>query len=80
MLDTNENYKHKKRSPLDLRHPKGRWPGSRGRPAYWWECGGDGRCLRHVHPLGNSARRSVADSGARVPKVLPTAEPEGLQL
>jgi hypothetical protein len=33
--------------------------------------------LRHVHPLGNSTRRSVANSGARVPKVLSTAELEG---
>jgi len=34
--------------------------------------------LRHVHPLGDSPRRSVADSGARVPKVLPSAELGGI--
>jgi len=34
--------------------------------------------LRHLHPLGNSTCRSVADSGACVPKVLPTAELEGV--
>ena len=30
--------------------------------------------LRHVHPLGDSPRRCLADGGARVPKVLPSAE------
>ena len=34
--------------------------------------------LRHVHPLGDSLHRSVADSCARVPEVLPTAELEGI--
>ena len=34
--------------------------------------------LGDLHPLGDSPRRSLADSGARVPKVLPTAELEGL--
>jgi hypothetical protein len=33
--------------------------------------------LGHLHPLVDSPRRSLADSGARVPKVLPTAELEG---
>jgi len=32
MLDANSNYKHKRRSPGELRHPKGGWPGRRGRP------------------------------------------------
>ena len=32
--------------------------------------------LPHMHPLDDSPRRSVADRGARVPKVLPTAELE----
>jgi len=78
MLDTNQNYKHKGRSPEELRHPKGRWPGRRGRPACWWERGGDGGCAPPRAPLGNSTRRSVANSGARVPKVLPTAKLEDL--
>jgi len=34
--------------------------------------------LRHVHPLGDSPRRCLADGGARVPKVLPSAELEGI--
>jgi len=34
--------------------------------------------LCHLHPLGVSPRRSVADSGACVPKVLPAAELEGV--
>jgi len=34
--------------------------------------------LGDLHPLGDSPRRSLADSGARVAKVLPTAELEGL--
>jgi len=34
--------------------------------------------LRHLHPLGDSPRSSLADSGACVPKVLPTAELEGI--
>ena len=34
--------------------------------------------LRHVHPLGDSQRRCVADGGARGPKVLPAAELEGI--
>ena len=38
--------------------------------------------LRQVHPLGDSPRRCLADSGARVPKcytkVLPSAELEGI--
>ena len=33
--------------------------------------------LRDLHPLGDSPCRSLADSGARAPKVLPTAELEG---
>jgi hypothetical protein len=33
--------------------------------------------LRDLHPLGDGPCRSLADSGARVPKVLPTAELEG---
>jgi hypothetical protein len=33
--------------------------------------------LRDLHPLGDSPCRSLADSGACVPKVLPTAELEG---
>jgi len=33
--------------------------------------------FRDLHPLGDSPCRSLADSGARVPKVLPTAELEG---
>jgi len=33
--------------------------------------------LRDLHPLGDSPCRSLANSGARVPKVLPTAEVEG---
>jgi hypothetical protein len=33
--------------------------------------------LRDLHPLVDSPCRSLADSGARVPKVLPTAELEG---
>jgi hypothetical protein len=33
--------------------------------------------LGDLHPLGDSPRRSLADSGACVPKVLPTAELEG---
>ena len=35
--------------------------------------------FRHLHPLGDSPRRSLAESGARVPKVLPTAELEGVR-
>ena len=34
--------------------------------------------LRHVHPLGDSPRRCLADGGACVPKVLPAAELEGI--
>ena len=34
--------------------------------------------LRHVHPLGDSPRRCLSDGGARVPKVLPSAELEGI--
>ena len=34
--------------------------------------------LRHVHPLGDSPRRGLADGGACVPKVLPAAELEGI--
>ncbi len=34
--------------------------------------------LRHVHPLGDSQRRCMADGGARVPEVLPAAELEGI--
>ena len=34
--------------------------------------------LCHLHPLGDSPRRILADSSARVPKVLPTAELEGI--
>ena len=34
--------------------------------------------VRHVHPLGDSTRRCVADSGARVPVVLPSAELDGI--
>ena len=34
--------------------------------------------LRHVHPLGDSQRRCLADGGARVPKVLPSVELEGI--
>ena len=34
--------------------------------------------LCHLHPLGDSARRSLADNGARVPKALPTAGLEGV--
>jgi len=34
--------------------------------------------LRHLHQLGDSPRRSLADSGACVPNVLPTAELEGV--
>jgi hypothetical protein len=33
--------------------------------------------LRDLYPLGNCPCRSLADNGARVPKVLPTAELEG---
>jgi len=33
--------------------------------------------LRDLHPVGDSPCRSLADSGARVPKVLPTVELEG---
>jgi len=33
--------------------------------------------LRHLHPLGDRPCRSLADRGARVPEVLPTAELEG---
>ncbi len=36
------------------------------------------RVLRHVHPLGDSPRRCLAYAGARVPKVLPSAELEGI--
>ena len=32
--------------------------------------------LRDLHPLGDSPCRSLADSGACVPKILPTAELE----
>ena len=34
--------------------------------------------LRHVHPLGDNPRRWLADGGTRVPKVLPSAELEGI--
>ena len=34
--------------------------------------------LRHVHPLGDSPRRCLADGGACVPRVLPAAELEGV--
>ena len=34
--------------------------------------------LGHVHPLGYSPRRCLPDGGARVPKVLPSAELEGI--
>jgi len=34
-------------------------------------------CSATCTPLGDSPCRSLADSGARVPKVLPTAELEG---
>ena len=34
--------------------------------------------LRQVHPLGDSPRRCLADGGARVPKVLPSAEHEDI--
>jgi len=33
--------------------------------------------LGDLNPLGDSPCHSLADSGARVPKVLPTAELEG---
>jgi len=33
--------------------------------------------LRHLHPLGDSPCRGLADRGARLPEVLPTAELEG---
>jgi len=33
--------------------------------------------LGDLNPLGDSPCRSLADSGARVPKILPTAELEG---
>jgi hypothetical protein len=33
--------------------------------------------LLHLHPLGDSPRRSLADSGTCAPKALPTAELEG---
>jgi len=34
--------------------------------------------LRHVYPLGDSPRCGLADCGPRVPKVLPSAELEGI--
>ena len=34
--------------------------------------------LRHVHPLGDSPHRCLTDGFARVPKVLPSAELEGI--
>jgi len=34
--------------------------------------------LRNLNPLGDSPHRSLADSGARVPKILPTAKLEGV--
>ena len=34
--------------------------------------------LRHLHPLGDSPRRSLDDSGVCVPKVLPTADLEAV--
>jgi len=34
--------------------------------------------LGDLNPFGDSPLRSLADSGARVPKILPTAELEGL--
>jgi hypothetical protein len=33
--------------------------------------------LDDLNPLVDSPRRSLADSGARVPKIVPTAELEG---
>jgi len=36
--------------------------------------------LGDLNPLGDSPCRSLADSGACVPKILPTAELEGLRL